>query len=133
MSKVIRFESSLDIFQNIVLLYRNDEGKLYIGNVYYYNGQGKNDYLGIFCKDPLPEDKGIIMGWNWLDDNSPYITMVPESDMETGVEDFMFANGRAGQWNSVDYHVVNSYGEIDEYVEKHPIAKGEIAGFGIEK
>ena len=42
MSTVVRFEEKLDVFQNIVVLYRDESGKLFIGNTCFYNGRGKS-------------------------------------------------------------------------------------------
>lgn len=133
MEEVFKFDNNLSVFQNVIVLYKDEAGKRYIGNVYYYNGRGGKDYLGVFCKDALPENLGVIMGWNWLDDNSPNIILVPEDTMETGVEDFLFAHGKERKWNSVEYHVIDSFGDIDEYEEKNPLKNGEVIGFGIKK
>ena len=130
MSETVKFDESLDKFQSVVLLLRTREGALYIGNTYFYDGRGFGpDYLTIMYKEPLPGGMAIIDGWNWLDDNSPRVIMVPEQTMETGIEDFMCAHGFEKNWKDINYHTVNNYSDIESYVKKHPIEKDQIVGF----
>lgn len=131
MQEVVKFGDSLKMFQNIVLLYRNKEGRTFIGNVYFYDSRGRMDYLAVLCKDPLPEEEGLMMGWNWLDDNSPHINLVPEESMETGVEDFLYANGLTRDWKSVDYYVIPDFTALEPYLEEHPLEDGGCIAFGI--
>ncbi len=133
MSEVVSFEDDLNIFQNVVMLYRDENSRLYIGNTYYYNGRGNLDYMSVMYKEELPEEKGIMMGWNYLDDNSARVTLVPTDSMCTGVEDFLYAHGKLKDWKSVEYHTVNDYQEIERYVKSHPIKAGQAIGFGIRK
>ena len=84
MSESISFSESLDVFQNVVMLYKDKDGNLFIGNTWFYNKAG-HDYMSVMYHLPLPEDKGVMEGWNWLDDNDPRVTLVPETSMETGI------------------------------------------------
>ena len=77
MSESISFSESLDVFQNVVMLYKDKDGNLFIGNTWFYNKAG-HDYMSVMYHLPLPEDKGVMEGWNWLDDNDPRVTLVPE-------------------------------------------------------
>ena len=134
MSTVVRFEEKLDVFQNIVVLYRDESGKLFIGNTYYYNGRGTGaDWMSVMYAEALPESKGILLGWNWLDDNSPKVTLVPENTAETGVEDFLYAHGLEHDWRSIDYINVNNYQDIETYCKENKLAKGHAIAFGIKK
>ena len=63
-------------------------GLLYIGNTDFYNGRLDSDrYMSVMYKDPLPSDMGIMAGWDYLDDNSPTVELIPERNMETGIEE----------------------------------------------
>ena len=133
MSEVIKFSDHLEMFQNIVILYRDENGKLFIGNTYYYGGRGNMDYLSILCKDSLPEEMDIMEGWNWLDDNSPNIILVPEETMEIGIEDFLFAHGMEKNWRTIDYYKIHDYTDIEPFVAAKPIKKGMVVAFGIPR
>ena len=89
MSTVVRFEEKLDVFQNIVVLYRDESGKLFIGNTCFYNGRGHaEDWMTFMYEEALPEENGILLGWNWLDDNSPHVTLVPKIKQQLGGKDY---------------------------------------------
>lgn len=128
----IRIEDSLSSFQNIVMFYKNDAGKLFIGNTWFYNRPG-HDYMSVMYHTELPKDMSIMDGWNWLDDNDPRVTLVPEITMEMGVEDFLFAHGHDRNWKSVTYTVIDSYADIEKYLKKNPLKAGGVTGFGIKK
>lgn len=131
--ETIIFDDDLNIFQNTVVLYRDETGKLFIGNTSYYGGRGDGDnYMSIMCKDPLPENMDVMMGWNYLDENSPFITLVPEKNIQTGIEDFLYAHGREKNWRTVEYHIIDDYTEIEPYLKKHPLQKGQVTAFGIK-
>ena len=134
MNTIMKFEDTLDVFQNIVTLYRNEEGKLFIGSTFYYNGRGNaDDWMSVLYKDAMPEEEGLLMGWNKLDDCSPNIFLVPEADAGTGVEDFLYAHGLERNWKSVEYHVVNSFMDMDAWCGKNRIEKGTAVAFGIRR
>lgn len=128
----IRIEDSLSSFQNIVMFYKDGDGKLFIGNTWFYDRPG-HDYMSVMYHTELPQDMSIMDGWNWLDDNDPRVTLVPEITMEMGVEDFLFAHGHDRDWKSVTYTVIDSYADIEKYLKKNPLKAGEVTGFGIKK
>ena len=133
MTTVMKFDEKLDIFQNIVVLYRNVNDELFIGNTYYYNGRGIGpDWMSVMYAEAMPEEKGILLGWNWLDENSPRVTLVPEVAAETGVEDFLYAHGLEHNWRSIDYVIVNNYQDIEAYCREHKLQKGHAIAFGIK-
>lgn len=132
MSESISFSESLDVFQNVVMLYKDKDGNLFIGNTWFYNKAG-HDYMSVMYHLPLPEDKGVMEGWNWLDDNDPRVTLVPETSMETGIEDFLFAHVHERDWKSVTYNVINSYADIEKFLSKNPVEKDGVVGLGIKK
>ena len=128
----IRIEDSLSSFQNIVMFYKDDDGKLIIGNTWFYNRPG-HDYMSVMYHTELPKDMSIMDGWNWLDDNDPRVTLVPEVSMETGIEDFLYAHGKEKDWKSVPYYVIDSYTDIEKELEKHSLKPQEVLGLGILK
>ena len=132
MEESIRFENSVSVFQNVVMFYRNEEGRLYIGNTWYYSRPGR-DYMSVMYHEPLPEDQSVMDGWNWLDDNDPRVTLVPEESMETGIEDFLFAHGKQKDWKTVPYFVIDSYTDIEKALREHPMKPGDVLGLGILK
>ena len=132
MGERIRIEDSLSSFQNIVMFYKDDDGKLFIGNTWFYNRTG-HDYMSVMYHTELPKDMSIMDGWNWLDDNDPRVTLVPEVSMETGIEDFLYAHGKEKDWKSVPYYVIDSYTDIEKELEKHSLKPQEVLGLGILK
>lgn len=134
MSEIITFSEDLDMFQNIIILYMDENGDRYIGNTSYYNGRGNAcDYLSVMYRDKLPADMEVVQGWNWLDDNSARIALIPEESMRVGVEDFLAARGLVKDWKTLDYHVIEDYTGIHQYFSRNPLKPGQIIGFGIRK
>ncbi len=132
MSETVRFENALNIFRNTVMLYRDDEGKLHIGNTYYYGGgDTSKDYRCVMYRDALPEKTDMMLGWNMLDEAAGSQVVVNENSAEDGVEDFCYAHGLEKNWKSLDYHVVNSYADISAFMKNHSLKNGEVAAFGI--
>ena len=68
MATEIRFGDNL-ASQNIVVVYKDEKGDYYLGHSFYYGGRN-SEYLMFLYKDKLPMDKGLVAGWNYLDDNS---------------------------------------------------------------
>ncbi len=131
MKTVMSFKDSLDVFRNIITLYRDEEGKLFVGSTFRC-GNGKNDeWMSVFHKAPIDENEGLIIGWNTLDDYYPSMRVLPEDHPETGVEDFFYAHGNGRDWKSVDYNIVDSFSEIETYCKQNPIRNGSGAAFGI--
>jgi hypothetical protein len=130
MNETVRFEDGLDMFKNVVLVCKNEEGKRFVGNAVSYSTNGGKQYQTTLYKDSLPQDMDLIDGWNWLDDNSASIRLAAEPSLETGVEDILYAHGADRSWRSIDYHVADSYAEIDRYLQAHPLANGEVMAFG---
>ena len=118
----IRFEKDLSEFQSIVMLYRNEENNVYIGNTSFYGGSiPERQCLNILYKDPLPKDRDVMSGWNYLDDTSPKIYLSYCTDMETAVEDFMYAHG------------LENFTDITDALFDSPVKKGEVKAFAMKK
>ena len=130
----IRFEKDLSEFQSIVMLYRDEENNAYIGNISFYGGSiPERQCLNILYKDPLPKDRDVMSGWNYLDDTSPKIYLSYCTDMETAVEDFMYAHGLERNWRSIDYILIDNFTDITDALLDSPIKKGEVKAFAMKK
>ena len=121
---------SLEQYQNVVVLYRDENGALFIGNTYDYHGRTPDSrYLSIMYHESLDETLGIMAAWNYLDDNSPTITLVPVSKMSLGVDDFLTAHNTGLKWDETEYHEVSSYPKIETYVRLSPVRRNSAIGF----
>lgn len=134
METCVKYVDCLNDFQHVMLVYCDDEGKRYVANVNYYNGKTKDSlYLAMMFKEAVPQEMDLLEGWNYLEDNSPYVYLIPEASLEIAVEDFLHAHHIEQDWKSVDYHIIDNYMELDEYFKTHQLEKGELLGFGILK
>lgn len=132
MSTTIKYSNDLQVFQNVMIIYKDDEGKCFVGNMNYYNGNTPDSkYMSILFKEPIPEGMELIDGWNYLEDHSPYVYLVPSSSMNVAIEDFLYSHGLERDYTTVDYHVIDSYMELSDYVKNHELKNGEVLGFGI--
>ena len=134
MAELVQFMESPSIFHSIALFYKDEYQKVHIGFTYFYDGRGvADDWLSILYKDPLPDKaESVIMGWNWLDDNSAQIYLIPTDKPETGIEDFLYGNGLEKDWKSISYVAVKSYPEIEEYLQEHPLETCTAIAFGMK-
>lgn len=127
------FKENLDEYQNIVMLYRNPDGELYLGTTSYYNGRGQgNDYLSVLYKDAVREGDGLMLGWNELDEMNAG-RLVPERNAETAVEDFLYAHGLPRSWRSVSYTEAKDYPEMESMHASNPLNNGEVRAYVIAK
>ena len=134
METVYKFNDHLNAFQNLVLFYRDDKDDCYIGSSSFYGGSDPNrQNLSILYKEPLPTDRDPIMGWNYLDDNSPFIYLVYTNLMETAVDDFLAAHNIDKTWKDIEYKVIDNYTEIDDVLESYPLNKNEVRAYAILK
>ncbi|MEE3487275.1 MAG: hypothetical protein VZT48_04135 [Bulleidia sp.] len=129
----MNLSEELDQYQNIVTLYKNEEGKVFIGSTLFYNRGGNNDYMNVMYKEALPEGMGVMDGWNYLDDNSAYIILVPEQTAKVSVEDQLYAHGFDKGLENVNYHIVGSYPDIDAFIRRSPLTTGAASAFCIRK
>ncbi len=130
----ICFEQDLSGFQNIILLYRDEQENVYIGNTSFYGGKvPERQYLSLLYKDALPKDRDIISGWNYLDDNSPNIYISYSSEMTTAVEDFMYSHGLQRNWRTITYTLIENYVDISKAIKDDPIKVGEVKAYAMRK
>lgn len=130
----ICFEQDLSGFQNIILLYRDEQKNVYIGNTSFYGGKiPERQYLSLLYKDALPKDRDIISGWNYLDDNSPNIYISYSSEMTIAVEDFMYSHGLERNWRSITYTLIDNYVDISKAIKNDPIKVGEVKAYAMKK
>ena len=59
MIETFRVKTSLDEFERIVLLYKAQDGKTFIGHSFYYGGRDGSEYLLFLYKDPQPQ--GVLL------------------------------------------------------------------------
>ncbi|MCH4207679.1 MAG: hypothetical protein LKF79_00675 [Solobacterium sp.] len=133
MVKAVKFEDNLEAFQRIVLIYQNDKGERYLGHTFFYNGRSGYEYLLFLYKQPLPENMGIMDGWNWLDDNSPSVYTIGESTIQTGVEDFLYANGLEKDWKQIQYYEASDFIAMSKEFNNIGMKNGDVIGFGFPK
>ena len=59
MNTVIKFRDSLDEFRNIVMLYRDENGQLFVGNTFSTSGKNHTrDWMSALHKEPVPDYSG---------------------------------------------------------------------------
>ncbi len=130
----ISFEQDLSGFQNIILLYRDENNNVFIGNTSFYGGSiSERQYLSLLYKDALPKDRDVISGWNYLDDTSPNIYISYSSEMTTAVEDFMYSHGLEKNWRSIQYTLIDNYTDISKAIKSDPIKVGEVKAYAMRK
>ena len=129
MKKIISFDENLDMFKRIVLIYKNEEGETFIGSSFHDNSKRKmNNYIVLY-KDSLPSDKSCFDGWNFLDDNSDNIYLVPNEHSEVAVDDFLVANQIDMTWKDIDYRVIDSFNEINTDISSNELHNNEVRAY----
>ena len=131
MEKVISFSENLDMFKHLVLLYKDEKGNTYLGSS-SHNEKGSENRKNhiILYKEPLPQDKDYIMGWNYLDDHSDKIYLVYNEHSEVAVDDFLAAHGLEKTWRDFDYHVVDSLNDVNDILVDNPLSANEVRAYG---
>lgn len=130
MEKVMSFSDNLDMFKNLVLLYKNDKGETYIGSSKYdENGQDNRKNYIVLYKDSLPKNQDYIEGWNYLDDHSEKIYLVYNEHSEVAVDDFLTVNKVDKTWKDIDYTVVDSVIDINEKIANADLQNNEVRAY----
>ena len=134
MTKVIRFDDSLDMFDHLVLLYKNEEGDTFIGST-SHNDKADDVHKNsiVLYKDPMPKDKDYIMGRNYLDDHSSKIYLVYNEHSEVAVDDFLAAHNIDKTWKNIEYQVVNSLNDVNDILKNDTLNNGEVRAYGTLK
>ena len=132
MEKIISFNKNLDMFKRIVLVYKNEKGETFIGSSFHDSDSEKNfnNYIVLY-KDALPSELDCFEGWNFLDDNSDNIYLVPIKHSEVAVDDFLVAHHIDKTWKDLDYNVVNNITEINSEVNNNALQNNEVRAYGI--
>lgn len=134
MLETIKSSEQLNEFQNIMLIYKDGEGRRFVGNANFYNGKtDDSQYMAVLYKDEVPKTMSLLDGWNYLEDNSPNVRLAEEPSMQVAIEDFLFAHGLDRDFKTVTYHVIDNYMQLSEYVLNNEIACNEVLAFGILK
>ena len=131
MEKVIRFDTNLDMFKNLVLLYKNDNGDTYLGSSMLK--QDDKDNQIVLYKDSLPKDRDYLMGWNYLDDNCEKTYLVYNQNSEVAVDDFLAAHNVEKTWKDINYIVVDNLIEMNNRLKNEQLDKNEVKAYVILK
>ena len=134
MERVIRFDENLDMFKNLVLLYKDDKGDTYLGSS-NHNEKGKDihkNYIVLY-KECLPSDMDYVMGWNYLDDHSDKIYLVYNEHSEVAVDDFLAAHSLEMTWRNIDYIIVDSLNDVNDIIANNPLSNNEVRAYGTLK
>lgn len=114
MEKILRFDGNLDMFKNIVLLYKNEKGETFLGSTMHNENAAENHKNCIVLyKEALPQDRDYVMGWNYLDDHSLKQYLVFNDRVEVAVDDFLVVHNIDKTWQDIDYVVVDNSSEIN--------------------
>ena len=130
MKKTVKFENNLDMFKNIVLLYKDENGNTYLGSS-SHNDIGDKDHKNfvVLYKESLPKDKDYISGWNYLDENSNDIYIVYNPYSEVAVDDFLYAHNTDKSWKDIDYTIVENTSDINKTLSNIKLANNEIRAY----
>lgn len=134
MERVYRFDGNLDMFKNFVLVYKNDEGNMYLGSS--TNNETGVDNLKnsiVLYKAAMPADKDFVMGWNYLDDHAEKIYLVYNEHSEVAVDDFLAAHNISKTRKDIDYIVVDSINDINSILSSNPLKNNEVRAYGTLK
>lgn len=130
MKKTIKFENNLDMFKNIVLLYKDENGNTYLGSSSHNeSGDKQHQNFVVLYKDCLPNDQDYISGWNYLDENSNNIYIVYNQYSEVAVDDFLYAHNTDKSWKDIDYTVVDNISEINKALTNIKLANNEVRAY----
>ena len=134
MEKTVRFDDNLDMFENIVLLYKDENGDTYLGSA-SYNGNEPETRRNriVLYKNHLPKDQDYLTGWNYLDDNSDKIYLVYNEHSDVGVDDFLAAHSIAKTWKDIEYRIVDGMCGIAEALSGCRMADNEVLAFAVMK
>ncbi len=130
MEKTVKFENNLDMFKNIVLLYKDENGNTYLGSS-SHNDIGDKDHKNfvVLYKESLPKNKDYISGWNYLDENSNDIYIVYNQYSEVAVDDFLYAHNTDKSWKDIDYTIVDSTSDINKTLSSIKLSNNEIRAY----
>ncbi|MCH1939098.1 hypothetical protein [Holdemania massiliensis] len=132
MIETFRIKTSLDEFERIVLLYKDETNNVFIGHSFYYGGRDGSEYLLFLYKEPLPK-KDLLAGWNALDETSCYITIVGVHDHRIAVEDFLVCHNPQLTWEDVIYIPTEDFMEMNQIYSQLDLKAGCAYAFVIRK
>ena len=129
MEKTMRFDGNLDMFNNIVLLYKNDNGDTYLGAS---ANMVKDNYI-ILYKNSLPKDTDYLSGWNYLDDHCEKTYLVYNDHSEVAVDDFLAAHNVDKTWKDLEYTVVDNTMKMNEILSNVQLSNNEVQAYATLK
>ena len=130
MNSIIKIKTSLDDYNNIVMIYKDLEGNSHLAHSFVYNGHDGSTNLLFLYKDILPE-MDFIRAWNYLDDNSYSTVIVSEPTHEQGIDDFLACWCPNKTVDDLEFISINGFDEIQTNLKD--LAKDTIKCFAIHK
>ena len=107
------------------MLYKDEKEQTHLAHSFYYNWRGNAKYLLFLYKEPLNNEKNILDGWNYLDDNSYNIVVIDEEILN----DFSYGFETNQQLKDIQFLDIEKFNEIDIYLNKKPLVKNQVMAF----
>ena len=127
--ETVRFNDNLDMFNSIVLLYKNEKGETYLGSS---SSLEKDNYIVLY-KNSLPKDVDYLSGWNYLDDHCEKTYLVYNDHSEVAVDDFLAAHNVNKTWKDLEYRVCDDSMQVNEILSNVQLSNNEVQAYATLK
>lgn len=127
--ETVRFNDNLDMFNSIVLLYKNEKGETYLGSS---SNLEKDNYIVLY-KNSLPKDVDYLSGWNYLDDHCEKTYLVYNDHSEVAVDDFLAAHNVNKTWKDLEYRVCDDSMQVNEILSNVQLSNNEVQAYATLK
>lgn len=127
--ETVRFNDNLDMFNSIVLLYKNEKGETYLGSS---SNLEKDNYIVLY-KNSLPKDIDYLSGWNYLDDHCEKTYLVYNDHSEVAVDDFLAAHNVNKTWKDLEYRVCDDSMQVNEILSNVQLSNNEVQAYATLK
>ena len=127
--ETVRFNDNLDMFNSIVLLYKNEKGETYIGAS---SNMEKDNYIVLY-KNSLPKNVDYLSGWNYLDDHCEKTYLVYNDHSEVAVDDFLAAHNVNKTWKDLEYKVCDNTIKVNEILSNVQLSNNEVQAYATLK
>ena len=127
--ETVRFNDNLDMFNSIVLLYKNEKGETYLGSS---SNLEKDNYIVLY-KNSLPKDIDYLSGWNYLDDHCEKTYLVYNDHSEVAVDDFLAAHNVNKTWKDLEYRVCDDSMQVNEILSNAQLSNNEVQAYATLK
>lgn len=130
MTSIIKIKTSLDDYNNIVMIHKGAEGTCHLAHSFVYNGHDGSSNLLFLYKDNLPEME-FLAAWNYLDDTSYTTVIVSEPSHEQGIDDFLACWCPEKTIADLEFYAIKGFDEIQTNLKD--LEKDTIKCFAILK